>query len=378
MNLKLRWRRIPRRLRLGAVVGVPVLGVAVAGALVVSLTGGWPLDRGGEARAASSNSQDEDTPSTGSIGPRPPVGVPPESQSPPPQAVPPPAAPPGQQPKTAPYPAAQPAQPPPPPSGSAVTFLAATLDGRSEVPAAGTKVGDQDGQARLVVRIAGNQLCFSANWRRLGALAGAHVHAGAAGANGPVRVGFFAALPPTLRAAVGCVAVPDSALAGAIAANPAGYYVNLHTAEAPDGAVRGQLARAAAPVDLMEAVRGPLVALASGNQEVPDAGDANGGATGFVRPLGREIGFAFTWGGIAVPTAGHLHTGGIAVAGDVAVDLFAAPAGLPDTLYAVAGVAPADPGLTARINRNPGGYYFNLHNRDFAKGAVRGQLFRAG
>jgi hypothetical protein len=37
------------------------------------------------------------------------------------------------------------------------------------------------------------------------------------------------------------VANPDPELVGAIAANPSGYYVNVHNIPYPDGAIRGQL-----------------------------------------------------------------------------------------------------------------------------------------
>ncbi len=39
----------------------------------------------------------------------------------------------------------------------------------------------------------------------------------------------------------GCVSGVDPALIGEIIANPAGYYVNVHTTPFPGGAVRGQL-----------------------------------------------------------------------------------------------------------------------------------------
>jgi hypothetical protein len=68
---------------------------------------------------------------------------------------------------------------------------------------------------------------------------GAHIHVGAAGNMGPV------VLPLTLTGKeVGLVAAgsaTDPALAAAILADPANYYVNVHTTTCPAGAIRGQL-----------------------------------------------------------------------------------------------------------------------------------------
>lgn len=63
-------------------------------------------------------------------------------------------------------------------------------------------------------------------------LTGAHIHQGVAGTSGPVVVNFNAQLN-----GAGLV---DPDLANVIA-NPKSFYVNLHNADFPGGAIRGQL-----------------------------------------------------------------------------------------------------------------------------------------
>lgn len=77
----------------------------------------------------------------------------------------------------------------------------------------------------------------------------AHIHPGAAGVNGSplVNTGLSAANPVTLADGTGSLTFTnvDISLADAqaIAANPAGFYFNAHTALSPGGAVRGQLVK---------------------------------------------------------------------------------------------------------------------------------------
>ena len=66
----------------------------------------------------------------------------------------------------------------------------------------------------------------------------AHIHRGAAGVNGPPVVNLDA--PDNDGDEDDCDRIGD-ALADEIQANPAGFYVNVHTAAFPDGAIRGQL-----------------------------------------------------------------------------------------------------------------------------------------
>ena len=91
------------------------------------------------------------------------------------------------------------------------------------------------------------RFCFDMIAEGLGSdVADAHIHDGAAGASGGVVVPIG---PPTSSAGATdtwtdvCVAV-DDALREQIAADPSGYYVNVHTTEFPQGAVRGQLGSA--------------------------------------------------------------------------------------------------------------------------------------
>jgi hypothetical protein len=78
-------------------------------------------------------------------------------------------------------------------------------------------------------------------------LVGAHIHTGAAGANGAVVVslGLSAGASVPLADGSGSFSrtgiLVDPTLAQAIASTPAAYYFNVHTVLNPSGAARGQL-----------------------------------------------------------------------------------------------------------------------------------------
>lgn len=128
--------------------------------------------------------------------------------------------------------------------------LRASLDGGQEVPPA-----DPDGDGRARVRINagknGDEVCFDLRWDDIGTPTLGHIHKAPAGVNGPIVVTFFHALglpatdPLLDRLERGrledCVDVADDALLADIVANPAQYYVNIHNARFPGGAIRGQL-----------------------------------------------------------------------------------------------------------------------------------------
>src|SRR2546421_716513 len=162
---------------------------------------------------------------------------------------------------------------PAPASGTGdATFLVGVLVGRNEVPVAGgPAVGDPDGQAVEVIRIKGNQVSYAVKWKGIGAPTASHLHAGATGSNGAVQVPFFgSALPDTLDAATGTVTVADQALLDKLKTDPGGFYANLHTAEFPGGAVRGQLHAVSRAADLNAFLRASVSGIAG---TVPVKGD---------------------------------------------------------------------------------------------------------
>ena len=108
--------------------------------------------------------------------------------------------------------------------------LHATLTGKVEVPK-----GDPDGSGTAEVKISGTTVCWEIKTARVGTILAAHIHKGGPGVAGPVVVPFGKAFKSK-----GCVN-STSAIAAAIQRHPSGYYVNVHNATYPGGALRGQL-----------------------------------------------------------------------------------------------------------------------------------------
>lgn len=117
------------------------------------------------------------------------------------------------------------------------SVLHAQLLGASEVPGPGDP--DGFGFARIVINPQFGSVCWRMSVAGIDAPTAAHIHAGAFGSAGPVVVPLMPVDPSGLWN--GCAAV-DPATATAIAENPGGYYVNVHTGAYPAGALRGQLA----------------------------------------------------------------------------------------------------------------------------------------
>ncbi len=123
---------------------------------------------------------------------------------------------------------------------AAIVTFTAELTAEAEVPGPGSD--GATGSAVITVDDETNEVCFELTIDGIGAqdvVVAAHIHEGEAGVAGDVVVPLFTE-PPTGEM-TGCVQDVDPAIVAAIIADPAAYYVNIHTEQFPDGAVRGQL-----------------------------------------------------------------------------------------------------------------------------------------
>jgi hypothetical protein len=107
------------------------------------------------------------------------------------------------------------------------------LNGAQESPK-----GDPNGTgtASVTLKPGSGKVCFKLTWHSIGNPTASHIHSGKKGVAGPVVVPFFGGAPKH----TGCVSASKS-LIRKIIRSPAGYYVNIHNAKYPGGALRGQL-----------------------------------------------------------------------------------------------------------------------------------------
>lgn len=112
----------------------------------------------------------------------------------------------------------------------------ARLTGAAEVSPGDTK---GSGTVQVTLNPDKGEVCYELTVKDMQEATAAHIHEGAAGKDGPVKVALDA---PKTGSAKGCKAA-DAAVIKVIMDNPANYYVNVHNAAFPKGAVRGQLSK---------------------------------------------------------------------------------------------------------------------------------------
>ena len=112
--------------------------------------------------------------------------------------------------------------------------VSAKLTGKAETPA-----GDANGSGIAVLHLdkAKGRVCWTfSKVKNIGTPQSAHIHKGKAGKVGPVYIPLGGAYK-----AKGCTAASKHDI-GEILEYPDRYYVNIHNAAFPGGAIRGQLA----------------------------------------------------------------------------------------------------------------------------------------
>ncbi len=234
-------------------------------------------------------------------------------------------------------------------------------------------------------------------------ITGMHIHQGAASVAGPVVISSGLGGTDTVAVAApgtgsifeqtpfgGASAVPVATVQG-ILANPAGYYLNIHTTDNPGGAMRGQLLEASYSVrmgildtasELTTAYRLGSAAIdsnASGvvSVQVILANDASGNPAS--AQVVMDTNFANFKAGDTI-VGYHIHKGAAGTGGPVIISSgltsVSTSTGSGNLHYAV-DLDPTDaPGLAAAADLigNPGGYYVNIHTPAYPGGEIRGQL----
>lgn len=115
--------------------------------------------------------------------------------------------------------------------------LTITLTGAAEVPGPGDP--DGTGTAEITLNPGKNQVCYELVVAKIAPANAAHIHSGAIDKAGPPVVTLT---PPANGTSKECAPLEQEKILDIIK-NPANYYVNVHNAEFPKGAVRGQLAK---------------------------------------------------------------------------------------------------------------------------------------
>lgn len=224
---------------------------------------------------------------------------------------------------------------------------------------------------------------------------GFHIHEGAAGIAGPVRfnTGLSGTNTRDFANGVGLilpdpVVVSDLAALARLLANPAGWYVNLHSSVNPGGAVRGQF------TTLTESFTNTVAM--TGAQEVPPITNAEANATGTgtltFNPTRNALGVInggnvtftvdYNFPGATTFTGLHIHEGPAGVAAGVVINTgingaasaLVSPTGKGLVSITVPITTAAQIGALTRCIANPTGFYVNIHTTLNGGGAVRGQL----
>jgi hypothetical protein len=246
-------------------------------------------------------------------------------------------------------------------SGKGITSITVNMLGVAEQP----DPADADGKGTATFRLRSGegQVCYSLSVSNINTPTGAHIHKGNFDASGPVYVPLTT--PGSSGSSSGCAKVSSRKIVSDILKTPSTYYVNVHTADFPAGAIRAQLQR---PTSI--SILAALTML--GVNEKPNAGDADGaGTSAFQIDIDKNrLCYTLQAANIPLPaTAAHIHRGDASISGPVVI-----PFTQPNASGTSGGCVAVDGALLREIIANPGGFYSNIHSTEFPGGAIRAPL----
>jgi hypothetical protein len=226
------------------------------------------------------------------------------------------------------------------------------LTGANESPGPGASGGF--GLAGL--RIEGTTISFTIMVQGIATPTASHIHRGAAGVAGPIVVTLATSFPSNVATGT---ASASADLIDEIRRNPGGFYVNVHNAAFPNGAIRGQITPG-------------VFSVLTGANEFPGPGDPDGFGMAVFYNQGGGTSYAILVQGIGAPNASHLHRGAPGVAGPVVITLASS---FPNNL--ATGSFTASNALSNEFIANPLNFYVDVHNAEFPDGAIRGPVTTA-
>jgi hypothetical protein len=119
--------------------------------------------------------------------------------------------------------------------------VVAELNGKREISPEGNKrAGDLDGYGVFAGATQEGRLCYALAVGAIANPSAAHIHQAKRGKNGPIVITLTHPTTGNPGSSSAC-ATPDAALLAAIRKHPNRFYVNVHNADFPNGAIRGQL-----------------------------------------------------------------------------------------------------------------------------------------
>lgn len=220
------------------------------------------------------------------------------------------------------------------------------LTGSQEVPPSGS---DAFGHCRAVLNEAETELAITCV-HNVEAPEAAHIHMAPAGENGPIVFPFESAESPIEATWDLSAEDVDDLLAGDL-------YVNVHTEELPDGAIRGQMVNAETAFDFFLESR----------QEVPLAiSTARGHCRGVLNEDHTEFALECHHT-VEDATAAHIHEAPVGVAGPIIFGLGEPTSPIQQTW---------EPDQDEVNNLFDGNLYVNVHSDIYPAGEVRGQIAR--